>query len=71
MESESAALASTRRVEPNTEMEPGPQIIPPERNTDREGGTESLDPAKDFATSLIMEMLERDRVRLFLVVQVE
>ena len=49
-------------------MEPGPQIIPPEGNTDREGGTESLDPAKDFATSLIMEMLERDRVRLFLVV---
>lgn len=39
MESESSALASTRRVEPNTEMEPGPQIIPPEGNTDREGGS--------------------------------
>ena len=39
VESESSALASTRRVEPNTEMEPGPQIIPPEGNTDREGGS--------------------------------
>lgn len=71
MESESASLSSAGRVEPNTEVEPGPQNNPAEGNTDREGETESLDPAKDFATSLIREMLERDRVWLFHVVHVE
>lgn len=72
VEKESMASASTGGVESNvTEVENGPQSVPSESHPVWVGEMESLDPAKVFATSLVREMISRDRVRLFVTLQVE
>lgn len=79
VESESVSSAVTTGmepiltgVEPNTlGVEGSSQSVPSESNAPWEAEMEPLDPAKDFATSLVREMLARDRVGLFVVLQIE